>query len=320
MEKPEQTFGPTQEKVSGGHGSRCLLVGPPGAVSLFSVFAAINHTWLLSGCNVASAVEFPFIYLLIHFFGLGGLLSSLPLWRMQVTRPSICVSPPVLGWSSVCLSWASAIWLVLNKCSGTGWVSEGSGWVVSPGLLISSIWFWPWHVRLGLCSICPSGKWVRALEYQESRVPHPSHLYPLLVQILGSHSPWWPHKGIHPICRGVPLVVAQMVKNLPAVQKTQVPCGAVLACSVVSDSLQPHGLQPTRLLCPWDFLGRSTGVGCHFLLKEVFQMQGLKGLLNWQADSLPMSHLGSPYISLISIKNLSQSNIDIAKLLESKPI
>ena len=36
--------------------------------------------------------------------------------------------------------------------------------------------------------------------------------------------------------------------------------------SVVSDSLQPHGLQPTRLLCPWDFLGKSTGMGCHCLL------------------------------------------------------
>ena len=29
---------------------------------------------------------------------------------------------------------------------------------------------------------------------------------------------------------------------------------------------QPHGLQPTRLLCPWDFPGKSTGVGCHCLL------------------------------------------------------
>ena len=36
--------------------------------------------------------------------------------------------------------------------------------------------------------------------------------------------------------------------------------------SVVSDSSQPHGLQPTRLLCPWDFPGKSTGVGCHCLL------------------------------------------------------
>ena len=37
--------------------------------------------------------------------------------------------------------------------------------------------------------------------------------------------------------------------------------------SVVADSSRPHGLQPTRLLCPWDFPGKSTGVGCHCLLQ-----------------------------------------------------
>ena len=37
--------------------------------------------------------------------------------------------------------------------------------------------------------------------------------------------------------------------------------------SVVSDSSRPHGLQPTRLLHPWDFQGKSTGVGCHCLLE-----------------------------------------------------
>ena len=36
--------------------------------------------------------------------------------------------------------------------------------------------------------------------------------------------------------------------------------------SVVSDSSRPHGLQPTSLLCPWDFPSKSTGVGCHRLL------------------------------------------------------
>ena len=36
--------------------------------------------------------------------------------------------------------------------------------------------------------------------------------------------------------------------------------------SVLSDSQQPHGLQPTRLLRPWDFPGESIGVGCHCLL------------------------------------------------------
>ena len=36
--------------------------------------------------------------------------------------------------------------------------------------------------------------------------------------------------------------------------------------SVLSDSYRPHGLQPTRLLHPWDFPSKSTGVGCHCLL------------------------------------------------------
>ena len=36
--------------------------------------------------------------------------------------------------------------------------------------------------------------------------------------------------------------------------------------SVVSDPQRPHGLQPTRLLHPWDFPGKSTGVGCHCFL------------------------------------------------------
>ena len=37
--------------------------------------------------------------------------------------------------------------------------------------------------------------------------------------------------------------------------------------SVMSDPSRPHGLQPTRLLCPRDFPGKSTGVGCHCLLR-----------------------------------------------------
>ena len=40
-----------------------------------------------------------------------------------------------------------------------------------------------------------------------------------------------------------------------------------VSCLVVSDSLRPHGLQPTRLLRAWDSPGKSTGVGCHFLLQ-----------------------------------------------------
>ena len=39
--------------------------------------------------------------------------------------------------------------------------------------------------------------------------------------------------------------------------------------SVTSNSWRPHGLQPTRLLHPWDFPGKSTGVGCQCLLLHV---------------------------------------------------
>ena len=39
--------------------------------------------------------------------------------------------------------------------------------------------------------------------------------------------------------------------------------------SVMSNSSRAHGLQPTRLLRPWDFPGKSTGVGCHCLLWNV---------------------------------------------------
>ena len=39
--------------------------------------------------------------------------------------------------------------------------------------------------------------------------------------------------------------------------------------SLMSDSSRPHGQQPTRLLHPWDFPGKRTGVGCHCLLSTV---------------------------------------------------
>ena len=51
-------------------------------------------------------------------------------------------------------------------------------------------------------------------------------------------------------------------------------CVCVFSRSVVSSSLQPFGQQPTRLLHPWDFPSKNTGVGCHFLLQGLFQTQG----------------------------------------------
>ena len=48
----------------------------------------------------------------------------------------------------------------------------------------------------------------------------------------------------------------------------------MLSRSVVSDYLQLRGLYPARFLCPWDFPGKNTGVGFHFLLQGIFLTQG----------------------------------------------
>jgi len=57
----------------------------------------------------------------------------------------------------------------------------------------------------------------------------------------------------------------------------------------MADSLQPHGLQPASLLCPWDSPGKKTGVGFHFLLQGIFPTQGsnphILHLLHWQTNS-----------------------------------
>ena len=57
--------------------------------------------------------------------------------------------------------------------------------------------------------------------------------------------------------------------------------------SAVSDSLWPYGLQPTRLLCPWDSPSKHTEVGCLALLQGTVPTQRSKlhllCLLHWQA-------------------------------------
>ena len=67
-------------------------------------------------------------------------------------------------------------------------------------------------------------------------------------------------------------------------------CFLCLATKVVSHSLWPHRLWPIRLLCPCDFPGNKTGVGCHYLLQGILPSQGLNlCLLHWLTDSSPLS-------------------------------
>ena len=97
-------------------------------------------------------------------------------------------------------------------------------------------------------------------------------------------------------------------------------CACMLNHSVMSKSFQPHGLQAARLLCSRDCPGKNTGVHCHFLLQGLFPTQGsnqhllcllLLCLLHGQADSLPLSHLGSPEISTLLTKAAFPSQVEI---------
>ena len=73
-------------------------------------------------------------------------------------------------------------------------------------------------------------------------------------------------------------------------------CSKKRSHSVVSDSLRPHGLQPTRLLRPWDLPSKSTGVGCHFLLQGIFPTQGSNsGLPHCRQTLYCLSHQRSPH-------------------------
>ena len=79
------------------------------------------------------------------------------------------------------------------------------------------------------------------------------------------------------------------------------------ACSVMSDSLRPRGLWPNRLLCPWDFPSKDTGVGCQFLFQGIFLTQRLN-------LHLCVSYIGSgfyttmPLVILLSFRVFAAQN------------
>ena len=73
--------------------------------------------------------------------------------------------------------------------------------------------------------------------------------------------------------------------------------GLGTTCVLVAQSCptlsRAHGWQPTRLLCPWDSLGKNTGGGCHFLLQGIFLPQGLSlGLLHCRQVLYHLSYQG----------------------------
>ena len=81
-----------------------------------------------------------------------------------------------------------------------------------------------------------------------------------------------------------------------------------VSCSVVSNSLRTHGLKPIMLLCPRDFPGKDTGVGCLFLLQGIFLTQGSNpGLLYCRQILYHLNHQGS-YLSSAQFSRSVMSN------------
>ena len=69
-------------------------------------------------------------------------------------------------------------------------------------------------------------------------------------------------------------------------------CSVTQSCPTLCDPMDCS--LASRLLRPWDFPDKNTGMGYNSLLQEIFLTQGLNPhllhLLHWQADSLPLHH------------------------------
>ena len=96
-----------------------------------------------------------------------------------------------------------------------------------------------------------------------------------------------------------------------------------LACVLIgSDSLYLHGLQPTRLFCPWDISGEEYWNGLPFPRLGDLPDPGIKpvssGVLDQQVDSLPLSHLGRPTRNHLCSKQSVETYIHKQECLYSR--
>ena len=115
--------------------------------------------------------------------------------------------------------------------------------------------------------------------------------------ITGQYCPWLRTTGLKEHRITIPCV-AGLGKGIHGERKSK------CSCSVVFNSLQLHGLQPARLLCPWDSLGKTPGIGCHFLLQGNFLIQGLNpGLLHCRQILCHLSHQWSPKSTMLQLIN-----------------
>ena len=129
------------------------------------------------------------------------------------------------------------------------------------------------HISLGLLSaVYPPGFRSKCSSYQWGRA-HLQCWISMLLLLLSRFSRVWLCDPIDGSPSGSPVPGILQARTLEWVATSFSNAWKwKWSCSVKSGSSRSHGLQPTRLLHPWDFPGKSTGVGCHCLLLTLWLM------------------------------------------------
>ena len=100
-----------------------------------------------------------------------------------------------------------------------------------------------------------------------------------------------------------PKNVSSLTKPAHSLFSNTIPTySSLCGCSVVSDSLQPYGLQPARNPCPWDFPGKNTDSGLPFPPSGDLPDPGIEPVSPEFAGNffLPLCHLGSPFFPILN--------------------
>ena len=161
----------------------------------------------------------------------------------------------------------------------------------------------PWFLLILISTSCNS---LSGWDFSQARLEIPSlslHREPDCSLVRGEKlEPWRQWENSHPPLRSSPQVSAfHGATGREGLLQVKPLLKAVHVRSVMSSSFWAHGLWPTRLLCPWDFPGKNTGVDCHFLLQGIFLTQGWNPcLLHWEVDSLPLVPPRKPSLQLES--------------------
>ena len=156
------------------------------------------------------------------------------------------------------------------------------------------------------CGRPGSDPWVGKIPWRRERLPPPA-FWP--GEFHGLYSPWvakcWTQlSNLHFTFSRVNNTLSPFSQSLYSNEHQPNIFPESVSCSVVSDSWWPPGLQSTRLLCPWNSLGKNTGAGSHSLLQGIFLTQESNpGPPHCRQTLYYLSYQGRPMCSLHIFKS-----------------